>query len=224
MSSVVPQPALDLEAARRGDVLEVDAAEDRARSRSTVRTISSTSFVARQIGNASTPPNSLNRTALPSMTGSARLGADVAEPEHGRAVADDGDGVLLDRQRPDLVGIRRRSPTRRGRRPACTPSRGRRASSAASSSAPRACRRGAAGRCGRRRARPRSRADCPDRIDDPLEVARVRGEDGDVADLVPAPRPGRGRSRRAARLRRRSPRRARRTRRDGSPDARAASR
>ena len=40
----------------------------------TVRTISSTSFVARQTGQASTPPNSLKRTALPSMTGSAPSG------------------------------------------------------------------------------------------------------------------------------------------------------
>ena len=40
----------------------------------TVRTISSTSFVARQIGQASTPPNSLKRTALPSITGSAPSG------------------------------------------------------------------------------------------------------------------------------------------------------
>ena len=70
-----------------------------------MRTISSTSFVARQTGHASTPPNSLNRTALPSITGQRALGADVAEPEHRRPVADDGDGVLLDRQRPDLRGI-----------------------------------------------------------------------------------------------------------------------
>ena len=34
-----------------------------------------------------------------------RLGADVAEAEHGRAVADDGDGVLLDRQVPDLAHV-----------------------------------------------------------------------------------------------------------------------
>ena len=37
-------------------------------------TISSTSFVARQSGKASTPANSLNRSALPSMTGMAALG------------------------------------------------------------------------------------------------------------------------------------------------------
>ncbi len=40
----------------------------------TVRTISSTSFVARQIGNASTPPNSLKSIALPSITGMAASG------------------------------------------------------------------------------------------------------------------------------------------------------
>ena len=40
----------------------------------TVATISSTSFVARQIGKASTPPNSLNSIALPSITGSAASG------------------------------------------------------------------------------------------------------------------------------------------------------
>ncbi len=37
-------------------------------------TISSTSFVATQTGKASTPPNSLKRTALPSITGIAASG------------------------------------------------------------------------------------------------------------------------------------------------------
>ena len=40
----------------------------------TVWTISSGSLVERQIGNASTPPNSLNSTALPSITGIAASG------------------------------------------------------------------------------------------------------------------------------------------------------
>ena len=40
----------------------------------TVWTISSGSLVDRQIGKASTPPNSLNRTALPSITGIAASG------------------------------------------------------------------------------------------------------------------------------------------------------
>ncbi len=42
--------------------------------RTTVSTISSTSVVPRQIGTASTPPNSLNSSALPSITGSAPSG------------------------------------------------------------------------------------------------------------------------------------------------------
>ena len=40
----------------------------------TIITISSTSLVARQIGKASTPANSLKMSALPSMTGCAPLG------------------------------------------------------------------------------------------------------------------------------------------------------
>ena len=40
----------------------------------TVWMIASGSLVSRQIGNASTPPNSLNRTALPSITGIAASG------------------------------------------------------------------------------------------------------------------------------------------------------
>ena len=40
-------------------------------SRRTASMTCSGSFVSRQMGNASTPPNSLNRMALPSMTGMA---------------------------------------------------------------------------------------------------------------------------------------------------------
>ena len=36
--------------------------------------------------------------------GQRGLGADVAEPEHGAAVAHDGDRVLLDRERPAFAG------------------------------------------------------------------------------------------------------------------------
>ena len=74
------QPGLDLEAARRGDVLEVDPAEDRARSPATVRTISSASWVSRQIGQASMPANRLNSAALPSITGSAASGPMLPSP------------------------------------------------------------------------------------------------------------------------------------------------
>ena len=75
-----PEPLLDLEARRRGDVLEVDAAEDRGDAhdgldddvdRSSSEASPSTS---RQIGKPSTPANFLNRSALPSMTGRAASG------------------------------------------------------------------------------------------------------------------------------------------------------
>jgi hypothetical protein len=46
----------------------------------TMETISSVSWVSRQIGKASTPPNSLNKTALPSMTGMAASGPMFPSP------------------------------------------------------------------------------------------------------------------------------------------------
>ena len=62
-------------------------------SRTTVSMISSTSVVSRQIGTASTPPNCLNSTALPSITGIAAAGPMSPRPEHGGAVGDDRDRV-----------------------------------------------------------------------------------------------------------------------------------
>ena len=130
--------------------------------------------------------------------------ADVAEPEHRGAVADDGDRVALDRVLEGLLGVRRRSPCRRARRPACTPSRGRRASSAACllrcSILPPTCIRNVRSVVVEHvRARRSSRS--PSRICVPVVgVARV---DGDVAHQL-ARRPRRGRSRRSCRRPRRS--------------------
>ena len=67
------QAALDLEAARRRDVLEVDAAEAGATAL-TKATISSASLVSRHSGKASTPANCLKSIALPSITGIAAAG------------------------------------------------------------------------------------------------------------------------------------------------------
>ena len=67
------QPLLDLEAARGGDVLEVDPAEDR-RDGLDRGTISSTSLVSSAIGKASTPANYLKMRHLPSITGIAAAG------------------------------------------------------------------------------------------------------------------------------------------------------
>ena len=47
---------------------------------STVRTISSTSWVSRQMGNASIPANRLNSAALPSITGSAGIAPRFPSP------------------------------------------------------------------------------------------------------------------------------------------------
>jgi hypothetical protein len=58
---LLAQPLLDLEAARRGDVLEVDPAEGG-------------SLVSSGSGNASTPASSLKSMALPSITGIAASG------------------------------------------------------------------------------------------------------------------------------------------------------
>ena len=95
---------------------------------STMRTISSTSVVSRQIGNASTPPSSLNSIALPSITGIAAFGPMFPSPS--TAVPSETTATVL----PLIVSVQadfrvlvdRRA--RRARRPACRPSRGRRGS------------------------------------------------------------------------------------------------
>ena len=81
--------------------------------------------------------------------GHRRLGADVAQAEHGRAVGDNRDGVLLDRQRTRLLVVLGDGQADAGHARACRPSRGRRASSSAPCCGPRSCRPGASGRCGR---------------------------------------------------------------------------
>src|SRR2546422_678720 len=53
----------------------------------TLLTISSGSVESRQMGNASTPPNSLNRQHLPSITGSAASGPIDPRPSTARATA-----------------------------------------------------------------------------------------------------------------------------------------
>ncbi len=98
------KPALDLEAARGGDVLEVDAAEagrdggDRGDD-----------LVHVGRGEADRPgvdtAELLEQHRLALHHRHRRLGADVAEPEHRGAVADDRDRVLLDREVPDLADV-----------------------------------------------------------------------------------------------------------------------
>ena len=61
--------------------------------RCTVSTISSASLVSRQIGKASTPANSLNSIALPSMTGIAASGP--MSPRPSTAVPSDTTATVL---------------------------------------------------------------------------------------------------------------------------------
>ena len=126
------QPPLDLEAARRRDVLEVDPRRTRARSARRSRTISSTSWVSRQIGNASMSANRLNSTALPSITGSAAPRADVAQAEHRGAVGDHGDVLRLMVSRRASSGCPAIARQTRAT-PGCRPSTGRRGCAAAPS-------------------------------------------------------------------------------------------
>ena len=105
MSSSSRSRALDLEAARRGDVLEVDAAEDRRDELHGAHDLVDVLGVeADRPGVDVGEPLEQRRLALHDRQRGGR--ADVAEPEHGRAVGDDGDGVALDRQPPDVVGLR----------------------------------------------------------------------------------------------------------------------
>jgi hypothetical protein len=107
------QPPLDLEAARRRDVLEVDATE---RRRDRLHRADDLVGVLR--GQADREGVDIreffeqHRLAL--HHGQCRLGSDVPEPEYRGAVADDGDAVALDREVPDLVRI-----PRDGMRDAC---------------------------------------------------------------------------------------------------------
>jgi hypothetical protein len=100
------QAALDLEAARRGNVLEVDATEDgRDRRHGADDLVDVLRREAHRPGVNAAELLEEDRLAFHDRQGS--LGADVAEPEHGRPVADDGDRVLLDRQGPHLRRVLR---------------------------------------------------------------------------------------------------------------------
>jgi hypothetical protein len=73
------QAGLDLEAARRRDVLEVDAGKDGCDELDRTDDLVDV-LVSRQIGNASMPANRLNSAALPAITGSAAYGPRFPSP------------------------------------------------------------------------------------------------------------------------------------------------
>ena len=124
---------------------------------STAATISSGSFVVRQIGHASTPPNSLKRSALPSITGIAASGPMSPSPSTALPSVTTATVFRLIVRFHALSGSCGDRLGRRARRRACRPSRGRRASSPARSSHVDLAAEVQQERCGRRRARPRRR-------------------------------------------------------------------
>jgi len=98
------KPCLDLEAARSGDVLEVDASEPRGDCHDSLHNL------VRIGGRETDGPcvdtgELLEEDRLAFHHGQGRLRADVAEPEHGGAVGDDRDRVGLAREAPDQFGI-----------------------------------------------------------------------------------------------------------------------
>ena len=90
------QPVLDFEAARSGDVLEVDAAEGRRHQFDRLDDL--VGVLGVEADREGVDAGELfEQHALALHHRHRRLGADVAEAEHGAAVGDDRDGVLLDR-------------------------------------------------------------------------------------------------------------------------------
>jgi hypothetical protein len=103
------QPLLDLEAARRRDVLEVDAAEGRCDPADGVDDVVGGPRVEAD-GEPVDPGEVLEQQRLALHDRHGGLGADVAEAEDRGAVGDDGDGVLLDREVVDALGPRSDGP------------------------------------------------------------------------------------------------------------------
>ena len=100
----LPQSGLDLEAARRGDVLEIDAAVGRGEVADRVDDrLGVLGVEADRPGIDVGEPFEQRGLAL--HDGHRGCRPDVAEPEHGRAVADDRDRVALDRQPAGVLGI-----------------------------------------------------------------------------------------------------------------------
>ncbi len=98
--------ALDVEAGRRGDVLEVDPAEDRRHRHDGPDDLVGVPGreAERERGDAGELRED-ERLALHHRHRGLR--PDVAQSEHGGPVGDDGDGVLPDRELPDLLVILR---------------------------------------------------------------------------------------------------------------------
>ena len=109
---LLPEPLLDLEALGRLDVLEVDPAERRLHRRHRLAERVDGVDVELDVEHVDVG-EPLEQHPLPLHDGLRGGGADVAEPEDGRAVRDDGDEVPLRRVLEDGLGVGRDVATRR---------------------------------------------------------------------------------------------------------------
>ena len=117
------EPVFDLEAARRGDVLEVHPAVDRGEIADRVDDLLGVLGV-RQTGHASTLANCLNSAALPSITGSAAAGPMLPRPSTAEPSVTTATvlRLMVSRRASGFSAIARQTRRRR----ACRPGRGRR--------------------------------------------------------------------------------------------------
>ena len=99
------QPTLDLEAARRRDVLEVDAAKALRDEVDGAHGLVHVVRVDAQ-GERVHVAKLLEEQALPLHDGHAGRRADVTQSQHGRAVGDDGDQVVSAREVPRALVVR----------------------------------------------------------------------------------------------------------------------
>ena len=98
------QPLLDLDAPRRGDVFEIDAAERRRQKRDGLDDLVDVLRIeADRKGVDAAEFLEEHALALHHRHGGPR--ADVAQPQHRRSVGDHGHGILADRQREARLGI-----------------------------------------------------------------------------------------------------------------------
>ena len=144
----LPQAALDLEAAGGGDVLQVDPAVAGGQQLDGADDL--VGVLGGQADRPGVDPGELlEQQGLALHHRHGRLGADVAQPEHGRAVGDHGHGVALDGQLAGVGRVGGDRPAHPGHPRGCRPSTGRRGCAAAPWRRPPACRPGGAGRSGR---------------------------------------------------------------------------
>ena len=115
---------LDVEALGRLDVLEVDAAERGLEPGDALDELVGVLFVDLDVEHVDVG-EPLEEDALPFHDGLAGERTDVAQPEHGRAVRDDGDEIPLSRVLVDELGVPRDLEARARRRRACRRERGR---------------------------------------------------------------------------------------------------